>query len=342
MGLEAVVKALLLQPGRSIAQHLAKLVNRFMEAEGLAEYSPQYHPDDITADWLRHPRDSAAYVEEDVLIGFCYAWSLDSGEGRVRVYFDPDHPAKTDAVKALLAWSRSHLTGKHTAIVEIGGMVKDGEAYRLLKNILSSEFAEKESSYLMRLKSRLEKPPLRDADIVFKTITEHRQLTESIIDQVVEVYNDAFSTYGGEWRWSPRDAQQYYQRLFTNPRRKPILILALKNNTVVGFVEAYGFTSLSNSRTCYISLLAVRREMQGRGIGSNLLAKAVETLDSIQGCDIVYLDSLPRPRKLYEQLGFTVEKVYVRLRGPTYSLPSEEYGLIAENWENRNGGPGGI
>jgi ribosomal protein S18 acetylase RimI-like enzyme len=75
-------------------------------------------------------------------------------------------------------------------------------------------------------------------------------------------------------------------------------ILAVGGGTVLGFITAVTDGVLA----AYIPLLEVRREVRGRGIGSELAAKMLERLGSYYMVDVVCdAELLP----FYERLGMT-------------------------------------
>lgn len=88
----------------------------------------------------------------------------------------------------------------------------------------------------------------------------------------------------------------------------------------MGFVEAYMHPALSGGIAGEISLLAVKRSHQSRGLGAYLLSLADRWLRS-HGAQVVYLDAMPLAARLYLKLGFRIIYQYYRARLVLQSLP---------------------
>ena len=82
---------------------------------------------------------------------------------------------------------------------------------------------------------------------------------------------------------------------------KNIVYLIREDDRVVGSVE-YVMKSLEHA---YISGLAVRSDLQGRGIGKAAMVKVLEELKNVPIIDLATHPDNERAIKLYESLGFT-------------------------------------
>jgi GNAT superfamily N-acetyltransferase len=143
---------------------------------------------------------------------------------------------------------------------------------------------------------------------------------------LASVFNDAFSVYDAFWPWRVERVQRYYSDLFK--RRRAIVYIAYsRSGDPAGFVEAYIHATLSGGLAGEISLLAVKRSHQGKGLGAYLLSLADEWLRS-QGARVVYLDATPLAARLYLKLGFKIIYQYYRARLLVQSLPDKPLDLV--------------
>src|SRR5271167_324624 len=74
------------------------------------------------------------------------------------------------------------------------------------------------------------------------------------------------------------------------------------NGEVTGTVTTITY----ENRFAWIGMVLVHPELRGRGIGTALLARAIDYLDA-QGIPCAKLDATPQGKLLYERLGFQVE-----------------------------------
>ncbi|MCS7131844.1 MAG: GNAT family N-acetyltransferase [Hadesarchaea archaeon] len=86
--------------------------------------------------------------------------------------------------------------------------------------------------------------------------------------------------------------------------------VAVIDGQIVGFVFAF-----SSRRVGWITLLCVKPEFRGRGIGGSLLRSAIDHLSG-QGIRVIKLDvEVDNPAvEFYKKFGFEVERRLLRLR----------------------------
>lgn len=75
------------------------------------------------------------------------------------------------------------------------------------------------------------------------------------------------------------------------------------------------YDTAAGGKVGYVSLLAVRRNYQRRGLGMYLLSRASSILRRI-GVERLSLDSVPEARRMYEKLGFSPVFKWVKVRVP--------------------------
>lgn len=85
-------------------------------------------------------------------------------------------------------------------------------------------------------------------------------------------------------------------RLYNVLRGSSAFVLALDGRKVIGFANALSDGSLM----AYIPLLEVRREYQGRGVGTELIQRLIVGLGAHYGIDLLCDESLV---PFYERLG---------------------------------------
>jgi len=83
-----------------------------------------------------------------------------------------------------------------------------------------------------------------------------------------------------------------------------------------GYVEAFAHEALSGRLVGEVSMIAVRPEHRGRGLGSFLVSWACEQL--LERADLVYLYAVGAVREFYHRLGFSEEAWFARL----FTMPS--------------------
>jgi len=75
---------------------------------------------------------------------------------------------------------------------------------------------------------------------------------------------------------------------------------------VGGVVRGTAATIVYGGRFAWVGMVLVDPEFRGRGIGTTLLEKCIEQLDSL-GVPCIKLDATPLGKPVYEKLGFAVE-----------------------------------
>ena len=98
-----------------------------------------------------------------------------------------------------------------------------------------------------------------------------------------------------------------------------------------GAVRGTAATIVYGGRFAWVGMVLVDPEYRGRGIGTKLLEKCIEHLDSLR-VPCIKLDATPLGKPVYEKLGFAVEYELERwtLKKTDSDLPEE---TKAEDWE---------
>ena len=98
--------------------------------------------------------------------------------------------------------------------------------------------------------------------------------------------------------WNQTEAEW---RIFLNAGRNGCFVAE-----VDGIVRGTAATIVYGGRFAWVSMVLVDPEYRGHGIGTTLLSKCIEYLDSIR-VPCIKLDATPLGKPIYEKLGFTSE-----------------------------------
>ncbi len=323
---------LLLCPGRGLGAQVAELVNSLYMVDGLADYYASVSGSEVDTLWFSDPRYEAMEAAGVAtsgrrLLGFGWAWSTsERGQGYLRLFVEP-RLSRSEALMVasqLLGWARWVLIYWEEAVgvVELRLGPHYGYMHRLLGELLGQDLLLEDNGYLMVYTSQNPPEPPRP-HIEFRLREANPHHDRSDLRSLVEVFNNAFSVYPDFMEWSLEAAANYYKTLYMSKTKKPFVLLAYTSiGEAIGFVEAYLHKSLSGHTVGYVSLLAVKQRYQHKGLGTLLLAKAVEELLNMSA-KLVYLDAMPGPHQLYEKLGFQIVKTYVKARLPLDALPGD-------------------
>ena len=285
------------------------LLSKLYRSDGYSDYYPKPSPEEIES-WMSNDPEydplETAILETDtgMVIGYALSWAMNEYKpGYARIILDPElpEPLYHEALLALIRWIGGTLAYYDRAIGPVSLYI-NREYSRLHLSILDIFGGSAVFSYagsLMEFRGSLDipiPPGLREEVI-------HALPDISVIEEFRRVVNDAFSIYPGHTEWSFERAWNYYNLMFNKYRGEFFVITLWAGNEVAGFAEITHYETASGRRIGYVSLLATRREYQGRGIGSYLLARASRLLKRI-GIDVLALDSMPKAQSLYEKLGF--------------------------------------
>ncbi len=307
--------------GRGFEGEIARLENTLGSQHGGC-YSEPVSLEDVRG-WLSsqdlEPEELALALVDGRLAGYAWAWVSDKEElSFTSIRLDPSMPQDTinGAARLLLSWARLSLEEwqgvRGVVDVRLGPLA--GFTHSILARHLPGLESYRETGVLMRLESPRPRRAPEGARIVEVDPVRDRDALESIVN----IYNDAFSIYPDFMNWNIEDAANYFRRMYK--RHRMIVLQALEGSEPVGFVEAYEYSSTCGRVIGYLSLLAVSRRFQGRGVGSMLLSSALEKLRA-GGVGEIVLVAVPEAVRLYMRLGFRPLRVYVKSRVPLYVLP---------------------
>ncbi len=288
------------------------LGNCYAEPVGGSEVRVWFSSDEVK------PEEFALALLDGRVAGYAWAWIRegDSTLSFTGLKVDPLLPADYafGVARALLSWARLSLEGwqgaRGAVSVQLG--LFGGWVMGLLKRLLPGIEEFRVSSILMRLE---------DSGVLFRGgVVEELNPAVNREDAVIvsRIYNDAFSHYEAFIPWSGEDAQEYYRE---KTRKHPVIVLMARvDGEPAGFVEVYPYNSICGEKIGYVSLLAVARRHQGRGLGTLLLAEGVRRLEE-HGVREAILHALPEVAQLYYKLGFRPVRCYVKSRIPIGYLP---------------------
>ena len=338
-----MARLILCYNGSGLEGRISELLNTLNENSRLREVAEPIDPDRVRL-WFRaigrdyEPETFAVVLSErGAVIGFSWAW-VTAGEepvpqGFVRLTVDDRMPWSdaVDAALALLSWARHSLEywqevrGVVDLMLSGRGSRTNRLVYELLGEAPGKVFT---GGYVMIAPEREAEARLPRGYRVRKA-RPHKNRSDA--EALVKVFNDAFSSYDTFWPWRVDRAMEYYGNLFS--KRKAIVLLAEdEQGEPAGFIEAYLHPSISGGLAGELSLLAVSKRHQGRGLGTALLLSAEEWLRS-KGAGIVYLYAVPKASALYLKLGYKIIDENLRIRVPLEYLPDPRLDGV-EPWDN--------
>ncbi len=280
---------------------LVEMINRFKEAEypdlGVRETIDELYNTWFKATWFK-PCDYMLILLNDRVVGSTYMW-LSNDMFRAMINIDPylvDN-VKYMVLEEIVNWMKDKVIREgYTSLARI----RMGYEYRFLHNLLSKIFTPIYIDYtasLMildhnRYRSFSEKtvyPP----DIVL----EKAGLED--VDKIVEIYNDAFSIYPWFIKWELEDARRFYSS------RKLLTHILYVNGEPIGYCDAEIYRNIVGEEIGYIYTLAIKKKYRGKGYGSILLKKTIDTLLEKRVRNI-YLDAVEGVEKYYLERGFRI------------------------------------
>ena len=315
--------------GKGLEEAIAELLVRYYSSLPVRTVYEPLEPD-VVARWFESPDyevESFAVIERDSggLLGLAWAWVTSEEEpipqGFARIVLDPYAPTSDlyDAALKLLSWIRHSLE----AWQEVRGVVDifvGGEG-DLATSIICRVAPCSPDAMLVRgyVMTAPDEGIRGNPPGGYKVREARPHESQGDVKALVEIFNDAFSVYDTFWPWRIESAQRYYKDLFER-RRAVVYVAYSENGDPAGFVEVYMHPTLSGGLAGEISLLAVKRSHQSRGLGAYLLSLADQWLRS-HGARVVYLDAMPLAARLYLKLGFRIIYQYYRARLTLQSLP---------------------
>jgi len=133
------------------------------------------------------------------------------------------------------------------------------------------------------------------------TLTELKQLTE-LFDLYRMFYKQESDLEGAKQFLSERISKD-----------ESAAFIALDGENPLGFVQLYpSFSSVSMKRSWILNDLYVKKEARGKGVGENLLKKAIEFAKET-GAKGLFLETANdnyNAQRLYEKIGFKKEANY--------------------------------
>ncbi len=139
-----------------------------------------------------------------------------------------------------------------------------------------------------------------------------REYEEWMLEQLVRVFNNAFSRY--DW-FNPLSLEEFRSWIESV---RPRILVAMEDGRVIGFTAYRRYRAIDGVETVYIEDLAVDPSAQGRGVGSTLLA---EVFEREADAEKMVLDAVAGLEPYYARFGFRVHHRYVAIRAALDSLP---------------------
>ena len=288
----------------------ARLYNRVYEAYGIDCYVEKVKSEDIESalrEKERYGGELVVLLLSELVVGLARARiAEDIGLGRVLIIVDPSlpDPLAAEAYRTLARWAYRLVEGR-SGVSELVGVAL-GIAWRhthlLASNTLGISPGEAGIAYIM-----LEAPALPGPPHGLPEGFRLEMLTEppkgGILEGIADAINDAFDEYLDYEPWDAEDADSHFKDLY---RRRPGTVVATvlsPGGEVAGVAVAYPVETICRESILYLSLLGVRREFRGLGLGRRLV-DAVRWYAFRQGASRVIVDSEPEVDKIYYRVGF--------------------------------------
>ncbi len=315
---------------RRYIRELARILVKLYEHEGYDKYYRRPTVGEIES-WFRSLDPDYDPLETSVLrtsrgeiVGYADAWvTEDYHPGYIRVIIDPSlpEPLYREAYVILLRWAGRTLAYYDRSVnpATIYAGREYSRSHMILESIMGGSLTRVESGILMEYRGSLNNPiPPGTID---ELVVENPSVT--MVEELVEVVNDAFSIYPDHHPWSFERAWSYYSTQFSKLKGE-FFIIILHNKysgEIGGMAEITHYTTATGGKVGYVSLLAVRRNYQRRGLGKYLLSRAFAILKRM-GVERLVLDSVPEARRMYEKLGFSPVFKWVKMRVPLETVLS--------------------
>ncbi len=305
---------------------VASLYNNLLLIAGIGDFAePLVHT--TVKEWLvgEWGKGFAAVLEEGVLHGYQFTWRSrkDVCPVFIVIRLNPLIPKRDQyyAGELLLAWSRYLLeTSEYQCPMAILSPGFTAKPYLdVLESIAPCTLQFKQpTSYLM-----VSWKPLirRSVPRGYRIRAARPHIDPRDAKAVSKIYNDAFKAYSDYDYWSPIDAMSHYARLFARKAEAIVYIAETAAGEPVGFIESYTYLSLTGRKIGYHSLLGVREEHRGRGVGSALLSTATQWLRT-RGVEAVVLEAEPPAYNFYVEHGFRPVSEAIGFKTYVECLPS--------------------
>ena len=309
---------------REYLEDLASILVKLYEYEDYGAYYRAPTVDELRS-WYYSmepdydPRETAVLkTSKGRVVGYADAWAREDYQpGYARVIVDPSlpEPLYTRAYRALLRWAGETLAYYERSIgpATIHAGREYSRSHTTLRALLGGTLTEAVSAVLMEYRGSLENP--LPPGLVEEVLLENPSMR--VVRELAETVNDAFSIYPDHYPWSLERAWRYYTTRFNESKGEFFVIAARSRDTgeIAGFSEIEYYKASVGGRIGYVSLLAVKRRYQGRGLGKYLLSRASTILRRL-GVEKLVLDSVPEARRVYEKLGFSPVFRWVKVRVP--------------------------
>ena len=305
-------------------EELTNFLNVLYSTKGFKEVTEPVEPERVKL-WFEYSNYKPEYLslilgERNKVLGYGWAWKNENRKlGLAEIRLHPYLPRSETIywTRVLFSWIRYSLIELQNfrGITELSlASTRRADIINLVKEIIGSWVKEMNGGYLM-VSSGLRKiePP---KGYRIRKLNPDKLKDETRI--IVDIFNNSFNIYDNFSPWNPKDAEIYYKNLFR--KRKAIVLIAEDHSgEPAGFIEAYIHPTFSGKIAGYHSLLAVKRNHQGKGLGSALLSAAENWLRD-QGAQTIYLHAVEKASMLYLKLGFRIQDSYLRVRIPVLEL----------------------
>lgn len=246
------------------------------------------------------------------IAGFIRVWRGPNG-CEVWLCVDPDlsETLRIEAVEKMLFWASARCRELGTAHLSIWSGYRFSYMHRAIRSVLT-RYVEDIGSILMRFSGRVidVEPP---SGYRFSVLDD---VNTEVLRSIVEVYNEAFSTY--EW-FSPKSFEDILTEF---SMLRPIYIVALREREVVGYAMLIAFRAIDGRISAEVDELAVKPCYRGRGIGKALLYYAtLYAVNRLGVGDRLFLFAAPKLTRFYYSMGYTPWREYMVIKTPLIPLP---------------------
>lgn len=291
-----------------LLEGIAELINKENNYSGLSNFSEVWDADLVRL-WVESGDEMLRLIATVTDGGGVVGFALINGWGcSLSPVIDPAVPAwlAEEVASTLIAVGSSALRAMGCGgLIKVSGGVMGGFRHSLVKRV-THPLGEEVSGSLMVLRHVI-KHPLPPGYVV-RTVRPHED--HEALKAIVKIRNEAFSEYG----WEPVDVENlrpYYADLFRRYRHVFVALVLNEWGDPAGYVEAFAHPAVSGKLVGEVSMVAVKPEHRGKGLGSFLVSSACERLLEI--ADSVYLYAVGGVTGFYHRLGFREEACFIRL-----------------------------